>query len=71
MKVTFIEEIEHKSVWRACMYCKRCDSYKIIVHHQLQPETDRDWWIECWNCGYESTPAFDYNGAKEHWRKGI
>ena len=69
MKVTFVEELENKNAWRECMFCKRCDSYKHIVHHQLQPT--EEWWFECWNCERETAPAPTYKEAKERWIKGV
>lgn len=66
MKVTFVEEIEHKCAWRECMFCRRCDSYRFIVHHQTEPT--EEWWLECFNCGRKTEPASDYKTAKERWK---
>lgn len=66
MKITFIEEIEQKNAWRDCMFCRRCDSYKYILHHQTAPT--EEWWYECWNCGRTTAPASDKQTAKKRWK---
>ena len=56
MKVTFIEELEHRTALNRNMYCGKCGSHSYCIHHQLQPDP-QEWWIECEDCGFESYPS--------------
>ena len=71
MKVTYIEEIKSCHAWRESMYCSKCNEGKYKIHHQLKPETSMCWWIECENCGYESTPALTKYLAITNWRNNV
>lgn len=68
MKITYIEEIENRTAFSRKMYCPRCGSHIYNIHHQLQPETDRCWWIECDECGRESEGAITKKYAIEKWK---
>ena len=68
MKVTYMEEIEARHAWFANMYCPQCDEGTYKIHHQLKPEVAEAWWLECCNCGFESTPAPSREIAIMRWR---
>ena len=70
MKVTFIEEIEARKAWSYKMTCPQCDEFKYKIHHQLEPQTSRGWWLECCNCGFESYPSPTRDIAIARWKNG-
>ena len=69
MKVTFVEEIEAHRAWLGNMYCPACVCGKYNIHHQLNPETDHCWWIECPECGHMGTPQSTKQLAIMEWQK--
>ena len=69
MKITFIEEIEARRAWRDCMGCMKCGELKFDIHHQIQPKVGDCWWVQCPNCGHESTHAPSRNTAIVWWKK--
>jgi ribosomal protein S27E len=69
MKVTYLEEIEHRTAFSRKMYCPACGSHMYKVIHQLHPEP-KVWRIECEGCGHATA---DYGGkslAKREWEYG-
>ena len=70
MKVTFMEEIEARKAWFGNMYCPCCDEGLYKSHHQLEPKVSDCWWIECENCGFETTPASTREYAIARWKNG-
>lgn len=52
MKVTYIEEIEHKYAWHRDMYCPVCGAHEYEIVHQKEPYPV--YYIRCPQCGAES-----------------
>ena len=69
MKVTFREEIEARKAWHKNMYCPRCNEGKYKIHHQMEPETYNNWWVECENCGYEGYHSPEREIAIARWKQ--
>ena len=68
MKVTFLEEVENRTAFSRSMYCPKCGSHIYNIHHQLQPQTDRCWWIECDECGHEGGSDLSKKFAIAKWK---
>lgn len=69
MKITFMEEIEAHKAWFNSMICAQCNGENYRIHHQLQPEISNAWWLECTNCGHESSPSPSKEIAIARWKQ--
>ena len=69
MKITFIEEIESRHAWLGNMYCPKCICGKYKIHHQLKPQTENSWWVECDECEHEGPAAPSRELAIKGWQE--
>jgi len=70
MKLICFEEIENKTTILSKLFCPCCGNHSYIIHHQIQPEIENDWWVECESCGHESYPSPTREVAIARWKQG-
>lgn len=69
MKVTYVEQIEHRTAFSRKMYCGKCGGHEYEIVEQLEPATPTPWYIRCSQCGAESFESPTKEVAIGRWKQ--
>lgn len=69
MKVTYFEEVENHTALDSKKFCYNCGSHIYNIHHQLMPEVENSWWVECDECHAEGPASPSKEIAIARWKQ--